>query len=81
MRLNVGRRAVGCSGVPRRGKKAIVGDLHPGSAAFRSGLRRLGVTSGRHVLRRGGRVVDRVALEMRSTGNRTGGSNPSLSAT
>jgi hypothetical protein len=30
--------------------------------------------------RRGGRVVDRVALEMRSTGNRTGGSNPSLSA-
>ena len=30
--------------------------------------------------RRGGRVVDRAALEMRSTGNRTGGSNPSLSA-
>ncbi len=25
-------------------------------------------------------MVDRVALEMRSTGNRTGGSNPSLSA-
>jgi hypothetical protein len=25
-------------------------------------------------------LVDRVALEMRSTGNRTGGSNPSLSA-
>jgi hypothetical protein len=25
-------------------------------------------------------VVDRAALEMRSTGNRTGGSNPSLSA-
>ena len=31
--------------------------------------------------RRGGRVVDRAALEMRSTGDRTGGSNPSLSAT
>ncbi len=30
--------------------------------------------------RRGGRVVDRAALEMRSTGNGTGGSNPSLSA-
>ena len=30
--------------------------------------------------RRGGRVVDRVALEMRSTRKRTGGSNPSLSA-
>ena len=30
--------------------------------------------------RRGGRVVDRTALEMRSTGNRIGGSNPSLSA-
>ena len=26
-------------------------------------------------------MVDRAALEMRSTGNRTGGSNPSLSAT
>ena len=32
------------------------------------------------VMRRGGRVVDRAALEMRSTGDRTGGSNPSLSA-
>lgn len=32
-------------------------------------------------LRRGGRVVECVALEMRSTGNCTGGSNPSLSAT
>jgi hypothetical protein len=31
--------------------------------------------------RRGGRVVDRTALEMRHTGNRIGGSNPSLSAT
>jgi hypothetical protein len=30
--------------------------------------------------RRGGRVVDRTALEMRHTGNRIGGSNPSLSA-
>ncbi len=30
--------------------------------------------------RRGGRVVDRAALEMRSTRKRTGGSNPSLSA-
>ena len=30
--------------------------------------------------RRGGRVVDRAALEMRSTCKRTGGSNPSLSA-
>ena len=30
--------------------------------------------------RRGGRVVDRVALEMRSTRKGTGGSNPSLSA-
>src|SRR6476646_8248606 len=30
--------------------------------------------------RRGGRVVDRAALEMRNTGNRIGGSNPSLSA-
>ena len=30
---------------------------------------------------RGGRVVDRAALEMRSTCKRTGGSNPSLSAT
>ena len=34
----------------------------------------------RSFLRRGGRVVECVALEMRSTGNRTGGSNPSLSA-
>src|SRR5207244_12022458 len=31
--------------------------------------------------RRGGRVVDCTALEMRHTGNRIGGSNPSLSAT
>jgi hypothetical protein len=31
-------------------------------------------------MRRGGRVVDRAALEMRSTCKRTGGSNPSLSA-
>ena len=31
--------------------------------------------------RRGGRVVDRAALEMRSTRKCTGGSNPSLSAT
>ena len=31
--------------------------------------------------RRGGRVVDRAALEMRSTRKGTGGSNPSLSAT
>jgi hypothetical protein len=30
--------------------------------------------------RRGGRVVDRAALEMRSTRKCTGGSNPSLSA-
>ena len=30
--------------------------------------------------RRGGRVVDRAALEMRSARKRTGGSNPSLSA-
>ena len=30
--------------------------------------------------RRGGRVVDRTALEMRSARKRTGGSNPSLSA-
>ncbi len=52
----------------------------------------LGVGSGRSLgyerahdhgatrLRRGGRVVDRVALEMRSTRKGTGGSNPSLSA-
>ena len=32
-------------------------------------------------LRRGGRVVECTALEMRHTGNRIGGSNPSLSAT
>ncbi len=31
-------------------------------------------------MRRGGRVVDRVALEMRSTRKCTGGSNPPLSA-
>ena len=31
--------------------------------------------------RRGAGVVDRAALEMRCTGNCTGGSNPSLSAT
>jgi hypothetical protein len=31
-------------------------------------------------LRRGGRVVECTALEMRHTGNRIGGSNPSLSA-
>ncbi len=31
----------------------------------------------RRCFRRGGRVVDRTALEMRSTGNRIGGSNPS----
>ena len=34
-----------------------------------------------HGFRRGGRVVDRAALEMRSTRKGTGGSNPSLSAT
>ena len=34
----------------------------------------------RRAPRRGGRVVDRAALEMRSTRKRTGGSNPSLSA-
>src|SRR5579872_6840981 len=33
------------------------------------------------VQRRGGRVVECTALEMRHTGNRIGGSNPSLSAT
>ena len=33
-----------------------------------------------HGFRRGGRVVDRAALEMRSTRKGTGGSNPSLSA-
>ena len=32
-------------------------------------------------VRRGGRVVECTALEMRHTGNRIGGSNPSLSAT
>src|SRR6516162_8806621 len=32
------------------------------------------------ILRRGGRVVECTALEMRHTGNRIGGSNPSLSA-
>ncbi len=32
-------------------------------------------------LRRGGRAVECTALEMRHTGNRIGGSNPSLSAT
>jgi hypothetical protein len=31
-------------------------------------------------LRRGGRAVECTALEMRHTGNRIGGSNPSLSA-
>jgi hypothetical protein len=31
-------------------------------------------------LRRGGRVVERTALEMRHTGNRIVGSNPTLSA-
>jgi hypothetical protein len=31
-------------------------------------------------VRRGGRVVECTALEMRHTGNRIGGSNPSLSA-
>ena len=33
------------------------------------------------ILRRGGRVVECAALEMRYTGNRIEGSNPSLSAT
>ena len=32
------------------------------------------------IVRRGGRVVECTALEMRHTGNRIGGSNPSLSA-
>jgi hypothetical protein len=32
------------------------------------------------LLWRGGRVVECTALEMRHTGNRIGGSNPSLSA-
>src|SRR5271169_6772606 len=32
------------------------------------------------ILRRGGRVVEGASLENWSTGNRTGGSNPSLSA-
>ena len=43
-------------------------------------VRRRSTGSGPTRPRRGGRVVDRAALEMRSTGNRTGGSNPSLSA-
>ena len=34
-----------------------------------------------HPLRRNAGVVDRAALEMRCTGNCTGGSNPSFSAT
>jgi hypothetical protein len=38
------------------------------------------LTMGTNPSRRGGRVVDRVALEMRSTRKCTGGSNPSLSA-
>ncbi len=37
-------------------------------------------TTRKTLLRRGGRVVDRAALEMRSTRKGTGGSNPSLSA-
>ncbi len=36
---------------------------------------------GRLISRRGGRVVECTALEMRRGGNSTGGSNPSLSAT
>jgi hypothetical protein len=36
---------------------------------------------GKSQRRRGGRVVECTALEMRHTGNRIGGSNPSLSAT
>ena len=45
-----------------------------------SAINRPAIHTGTPVLRRGGRVVDRAALEMRSTGDRTGGSNPSLSA-
>ena len=44
------------------------------------------MSPGRHrrfwgLARRGGRVVECTALEMRHTGNRIEGSNPSLSAT
>ena len=46
----------------------------------RRGTARVDHRSSRFDPRRGGRVVECVALEMRSTGNRTGGSNPSLSA-
>lgn len=45
------------------------------ASVFRAPDQRIG-----SVPRRGGRVVDRAALEMRSTCKRTGGSNPSLSA-
>ena len=38
------------------------------------------VAQGQRRRRRGGRVVECTALEMRHTGNRIGGSNPSLSA-
>lgn len=38
------------------------------------------IVSGYESIRRDAGVVDRAALEMRCTGNCTGGSNPSLSA-
>ena len=54
----------------------------PAVALFRLGTAaKYGAFHSNLGLRRGGRVVDRTALEMRHTGNRIGGSNPSLSAT
>jgi hypothetical protein len=67
----------GRSLTPRSGADS---DEHNGlfrcGAAAKYGVDHLSFSS-----RRGGRVVECTALEMRHTGNRIGGSNPSLSAT
>jgi hypothetical protein len=65
------RRSKGGQGRP------VGGLVSPGPVGYNDAHRRL---CRRSALRRGGRVVECTALEMRHTGNRIGGSNPSLSA-
>ena len=81
-RLGGGRgRPLEPRSAPRRFRKAR-GRLAGDDRAMLSGRADLAasVLARRRRPRRGGRVVDRAALEMRSTRKCTGGSNPSLSA-
>jgi hypothetical protein len=67
-----------CQKASRHPLRSTTGVNGVGSAApLRYERRR---TTRKTLTRRGGRVVDRAALEMRSTRKGTGGSNPSLSA-